>query len=75
MTAVTESTKRESPKIELAGVDTGEKILVGLRAPEVCANEALTGKNGARRGHFTLLLKLICTARLLGDDERALQEV
>jgi hypothetical protein len=51
MTAVTESTKRESPKIELAGVDTGEKILVGLRAGAVvCANEALKERNGARRG-------------------------
>ena len=36
MTPVTASTKRESPKIELAGVETGAKIFVGLRADASC---------------------------------------
>jgi len=29
-------TKRESPKIELAGVETGAKIFVGLRVDAKC---------------------------------------
>jgi hypothetical protein len=36
MIAATASTKRESPKIELAGVETGAKIFVGLRADAKC---------------------------------------
>jgi hypothetical protein len=36
MIAATASTKRESPKIEIAGVEMGEKIFVGLRANAKC---------------------------------------
>jgi hypothetical protein len=36
MTAATASAKRESPKIELAGVETGAKIFVGLRTDAKC---------------------------------------
>jgi hypothetical protein len=43
MTAATASTKRESPKIELAGVETGAKIFVGLRADAKCTEIPLCG--------------------------------
>lgn len=32
MAAVTASTNKDSPKIDLAGVDAGEKMFVGLKA-------------------------------------------
>ena len=46
MTAATVSTNRESPKIESAGEETGENILVGLRVERAfCAKPALRGNN------------------------------
>ena len=42
MTAATASTNSESPKIESAGEETGENILVGLRVEGAfCAKPAL----------------------------------
>jgi len=59
MTAVTASTKRESPKMESAGVEAGEKILVGLRAePGFCPKHAL-GKNRPGRVVSKTRLNLI----------------
>ena len=43
MAAVTASTKSESPMIEWAGVETGAKILVGLREPPAGSARAVTG--------------------------------
>src|SRR5437899_890779 len=44
MAAVTASTKRESPKIEWAGVETGAKVFVGLRERREESARAATGK-------------------------------
>jgi len=59
MAAVTARTKRESPKIDLAGVETGAKIFVGLRVGEVWAAETADQKR-TRTGTCRLLELFVC---------------
>jgi hypothetical protein len=66
MVAVTASTKRDNPKIELAGVETGEKILVeldgwfgGIAKAAVTGQKKATSIGSARRV-FELLESRIC---------------
>jgi hypothetical protein len=49
MVAVIPSTNRESPKMELAGVETGAKMLVGLSAGSVAFAKGATASQRRTR--------------------------